>query len=247
MSQVMVAVTPAGIVVGADSALTHKEHGEEVVLTNFPKIVRRRGAQQVAAYVGDAKVGKPGADSWMHLWLQQFLDEVSDGTNVDTTAASLAEALNAESFPSDRSHAVVIVAWEGPRDQIPHPEVWEVSRGQDQGRYSATQRLGYKEAVMVVEAIKAGPTSGFPIFFFSAGMASNLMRWLVSDGRHTLSQLSGLQIPAPRVETVEEFVRFSLRLASDLNVLAARPPYVSEPIATTVLFPDKINIVSRRR
>ena len=63
MTLIVTAVTPDGIVIGTDSALTWKETGEEIVLTNFPKIIKRGDANEAIAIAGSARRTSSGPAS----------------------------------------------------------------------------------------------------------------------------------------------------------------------------------------
>ena len=53
MSLAIVAVTPEGIVMGVDSAITSRSQDPEYSLAGFPKIIKRPRAVQAVAFVGD--------------------------------------------------------------------------------------------------------------------------------------------------------------------------------------------------
>lgn len=80
MSLLIIAVTPLAIVVGADSALTSVLNDEEVVFTSFPKVILRQRPVQAFAMMGDLRIGAQGTDSWAHIWLRQFLDDLAPTT-----------------------------------------------------------------------------------------------------------------------------------------------------------------------
>ena len=112
MSLTITAVTPVAIVVAADSALTTVINGEELVLTGFPKIVLRKTPVQAFALIGDLKIGRPGSDSWAHLWLRQFLTDLAPPANLGQTALELAEALNGAPSSDGEGTAIIGAAWE---------------------------------------------------------------------------------------------------------------------------------------
>jgi len=66
MSLGIVAVTPGGIVVGVDSAVTSRSQGQEYSLAGYPKILDRADAVQTIAFVGDMRIGEQGRDSWFY-------------------------------------------------------------------------------------------------------------------------------------------------------------------------------------
>lgn len=66
MSLAIVAVTPGGIVLGVDSAITSQSQGQEFSLAGYPKILNRAGAVQGIAFVNDMQIGDLGRESWFY-------------------------------------------------------------------------------------------------------------------------------------------------------------------------------------
>lgn len=247
MSLAIVAVTPGGIVVGADSAITSHSQGQEFSLTGFPKIMNRDGAVQAIAFVGDMRIGAQGRESWFNDWLRKFLRDVACGLGTKETATELAAALDTEARPYGQNPSVILTAWEGPQEEDKLPTVWEVSTGEEGDEFKARRRLAPDDADAIVKARqKAGPE--FPVFFFHAGVPSGLASWIVHEARPKFRDFIGEQVPRPSVEGVEEFVRFILNIAGELYLLAGSQRYVSGPFTTTILLPTKgLTAVTRRR
>ena len=246
MSLGIVAVTPGGIVVGVDSAVTSQSQGQEYSLAGYPKILDRDDAVQTIAFVGDMRIGEQGRDSWFYAWLHKFLRDVASSPGTMETATELAGALNTEALPYGQHHDVILAAWEGEKEEDRRPTVWEVSTGPERGEYKARQRLAQSDADVIVKARQqAGPE--FPVFFFHMGVPPGLVSWLVHEARPMFSELIGAPVPHPSVEGMEEFVRFVLNIAGDLYWLAGSQRYVSGPFTTTILLPHAANAFTRRR
>ena len=250
MSLAITAVTPLAIVVGADSAVTSEMSGEEVVLTAFPKILLRHKPVQVFAIIGTLRIGAPGADSWVHLWMRQFLDDLAPTTNLAETAQELAATLNQSDLSIGGDTAMLGAAWErmirvgdtGARTDtgIFAPQVWEISSGKNGGDFGARQILSEDDQeVMVRSAAKGGVDDEglFQVRLFHAGIPRGYGTWIIGDGRERFAAFAGTQLPEPSTEGVEEYVRFAIKLAADLYAVSAQPRYVAEPIHTAILFP----------
>ena len=202
MSLAIVAVTPDGIVLGADSAVTSQSQGQEYSLAGYPKILNRAGAVQAIAFVNDLAIGEPGRESWFYDWLRKFLRDVASSTNTMKTAAELAEALNRESLPHSQHHDIVLAAWERTeKEEDRWPTVWEVSTGKVRDEYTARRLLTEDDANTFVKARKQ-PGEGFPVLYFHTGVASGVASWLLNEATPKFAELIGEGIPTPDVEGV---------------------------------------------
>jgi hypothetical protein len=247
MSLSISAVTPEGIVVAADSAMTTVINGEEAVFTGFPKVVIRRAPGQAFAMIGDLRIGTPGADSWAHLWLRQFLADLAPQTNLADTAQELASDLNKVASPTGGISALVGAAWErvgrvgdAADTGIYAPTVWEVSRNTPGGEFLARELLTEEDQRVMAQMPDKGDAGGdklFEVRLFHAGIPEGYGAWIIGDGRKQFSEFTGEQLPGTTIVAVEEYVRFAIRLAADLYAVAGMHRYVAEPIHSAVLFP----------
>ena len=242
MSLAITAVTPLAIIVGADSALTTVVNGEEVVLTGFPKVLIRRRPSQAFTLIGDLRIGATGVESWAHLWMRQFLDEMAPTTNLSKTAHELAETLN--QIESSRGGITTILgaAWEHisrADTGIFAPSVWEVSRGTAGDEFAARQLLSEDDRRVMVKSASEGEDGRlFPVRFFHAGIPRGYGAWIIDEGRQRFAAFTGTQLPGATLEGVEEYVRFAIKLAADLYAVSGQPRYVAEPVHTVFLFPE---------
>ncbi|MDP6421204.1 MAG: hypothetical protein QF744_07330 [SAR202 cluster bacterium] len=250
MSLAITAVTPSGIVVAADSAVTTEVNGEEIVLTSFPKVILRPRPTQAFAIIGDLRIGAQGADSWAHLWLNQFLSDLAPTTNLGETARELAVTLNATPSSGSGGAAIIGAAWEhisraedtrsDIAEEVMMPAVWEVSTGASGGEFDATQLLrdeDVRENVQAAIKSERGEGRSFPVQFFHAGVPKGFGTWIVGEGRERFAAFANDQLPSANIEGVEEYVRFAIKLAAELYAVSGQLRYVAEPIHTAILFP----------
>ena len=241
MSLVITAATPLAIVVGADSAVTSVFNEEEVVFTNFPKIVLGRHPAQAFAIMGDLKIGTQDSGSWAHIWLTKFLQDVAVSVNLRDTAHQLADALNDIDESGEANQIIIGAAWEiesQARQMI--PVIWEISRGFVKEEFTPRELLSADETRDILHTSTEGDpfSRRFAFRLFHAGLPADSGKWIIHEGRESFGRLIGAEIPTPDVEGIEEYIRFLINLAADLYAVAGKPGYVRKPVHTAILFPE---------
>jgi hypothetical protein len=218
--------------------MSERQNGAEVALTGFPKIVPRHGVQQMVAFVGNATIGDPDHAIWVHLWIRDFIDNIATSTDADATATELAEALNVESLPFDKSTSVIIGAWEGVKNA--YATLWEVSIERNTQRYRAL-RLLTEEQFFELTALRGAKPTETIVYVFSAGAFKPYVQWLQTEGCELISRFAGAPIPYDTVVGLEEYLRFAIRTAAGIYRVAGSLPVVAAPISTGLLFPTPRN------
>jgi len=72
MTLLLTAVTPEGIVLGADSALTFRELGDQINVVGFNKIFPVSRLHMGISVAGGARIGPAGTNSWISTWLRKY-------------------------------------------------------------------------------------------------------------------------------------------------------------------------------
>jgi hypothetical protein len=247
MTLLLSAVTPEGIVMGADSALTWRELGDQINLMGFNKIIPVSRLNMGVSIAGAARIGREGRSAWLSTWLRQYVEDVSHAESFSAFCTELTAALN-ETADEDATHTLQLGAWvlaNHPDSRIETaPRLAEITRVDDQYRWRSL--LPDEFTLDIVEWRRGNQAKGYPVQFASSGLPSNYATWIATVGTPGYSQLLGARIPDPQITSVAEYVRFLIRNVAELYRIARQPAYVGEPVETLILFPDSKTMFSTR-
>ena len=248
MTLLLTAVTPEGIVLGADTALTYREIGEQVNLMGFPKIIPVSRFMTGISIAGDARIGEPRKGSWIHTWMKTYVDEVAEASSFTKFCDGLVETVNEVVGEEDGSHTFQVAAWENIQDAEGNltlvPRAAEIKIVED--IYVWKSVLDNDIVRDILEWRQGNRDKGYPIALKSSGIPENYSDWITEIGTPGFSKLTGFRIPDPQITAVVEYVRFLIRIVSDLHRISRQPAYVGEPIETLILFPDSKNMFSQK-
>lgn len=248
MTLLLSAVTPEGIAVGADSALTWRESGDQINLVGFNKIVPVSHLHLAVATAGSARIGPEGKSAWISTWLRQFATEVSTADSFSSFCNELTQALNDVAPDAEDAHTFQVAAWAQvnykDNELVLAPRLAEVTRTGD--AYAWGSKLSDEFLIDVVEWRKGSRNKGYPITFVSSGLPPNYATWIAKVGTPGFSQLLGIRVPEPQIMAVAEYVRFLVRTVAELYRISRQPAYVGEPVETLVLLPESKNMFAMR-
>lgn len=248
MTLLLTAVTPEGIVLGADSALTYKELGDQINLVGFNKILPVPNLHMGISVAEGARIGSGGTSSWISTWLQKYAMDVSEAESFTAFCDDLVKTLNEVTKGSDDSHTLQLAAWVQTYDENKNvhliPRAGEISKGESGYRWQTM--LPGNFIYETIEWRNGNKSKGYPIKFISSGLPRNYATWIGTVGTPEFSKLLGIRIPDPQITSVAEYVRFLIRSVAELYRISRQPAYVGEPVETLILFPDSKNMVSQR-
>ena len=246
MTLLLTAVTPEGIVLGADSALTFTSDDDELSLLGFPKIIPMPQLSLGISLAGSAEVNSEGQQRWISTWLRELVE----GSQADSFSSFCDEFVQALSqLPGPRGINVFHCAsWAFAEDAagVRHavPRMAEVSN--ETGDFVWRSMLP-EEFIRDSLAWRRGERGeGYPIRFISSGLPQGFSNWITQTGTPGFSALVGGSVPNPEVTSVAEYVRFLIRMVAELHRVARMNAYVGEPVETMLLFPDGKNMFSTR-
>lgn len=246
MTLLLTAVSPEGIVLGADSALTFRSADDELSLLGFPKIIPVPQLSLGISLAGSAEVNPDGQQRWISTWLRAFAQE-SEADSFSSFCDQLVGALT--ELPGPRELNVFHCAsWvladdaEGVRHAA--PRMAEVSN--ETGDFVWRSMLPDEFVQEVLSWRQGDQDKGYPIRFISSGLPPGFSDWIVQVGTPGFSRLVGRSVPNPQVTAVAEYVRFLIRMVAELHRVARMSAYVGEPVETLLLFPNAKNMFSTR-
>jgi hypothetical protein len=148
----------------------------------------------------------------------------------------------------DSDHEFQLAAWTrveiAPNNVIMVPLAFEVSNiGEG---YSAKPLMREEFTTSILERRAGKDLSRFPIWILSTGYPRRYTEWIAKVGNPEFSKLVGAQVPFGSFDAVVDYVRFLIRMVSDLYRVARQPGIVGEPVETLVLLPEGSNTFSVR-
>lgn len=234
-----------GIVMGADSALTWREAGEELTLARFTKVVPVPHLHMGISIAGSARIGRADRSTWISTWVRQFALEASRAESFTAFANEFVEALNEVADPGD-NHIFHLGAWvqaterEGNAHLV--PRVFSIGK---EDRYGWTSMLPDEFTADII-AWRGTRREPYPMRIVSSGIPPYFANWIATTGAQQHRELIGSPVPYPEVTAVAEYVRFLIESVAELSRIARRPGVVEKPVETLVLFPESINMMSTR-
>lgn len=241
------AVTGDGIVLGADSALTSREIGDEpLALTGFPKVIPVPRLHMGISVTGAARIGPVNQAVWISTWLRQFAWDAAEAESATDFVRELADALNGVSRDHGRT-AFHVAAWvdvEEGGERIRIPRMFEVSAPADDEPYRFVSLMN-EQVVRDIIRWRSDRQPPYPIQFFSAGFIGGFAQWLTRAAQDHSALVRG-RVPEPEITSVSEYVRFLIRSVAELFRISRQPAYVGEPVETLMLFPESRNMFATR-
>ena len=249
MTLLLTAVTPDGIVMGADSAITSLDPNDPRSHLEFNKVIPVSRLHMGITLAGGTRIGSQEHKAWIDNWLRQYTGDESTAESFTEFCNEFVDTLNDVAGSGDPSHIFQLAAWVYARNEdgekLLAPRLAEVSRGDDGYRWVSLLPDDFVHDLL--EWRKNGDRDkGYPIRFASTGLPPTYATWISKVGAPEFSKLVQAQIPYPHVEAVAEYVRFSIRALAELYRIARQPAYVGEPIETLILYPESKNMFSIR-
>lgn len=199
MTLLLTAVTPEGIVLGADSALTYRELGDQINLVGFNKILPISRLHMGVSIAGGARIGPSGTNSWVSTWLRKYALDVSEAESFSSFCDELVKTLDEVTGESDDSHTFQVAAWVQAHDETKTlhlvPRAAEVLKSN--AGYCWKSMLPDDFVHDVVQWRKGDKSKGYPIRFISSGLPSNYATWIATVGTPGFSNLLGVRVPDP--------------------------------------------------
>ena len=247
MTLLLTAVTPEGIVLGADSALTFTSDDDELSLVGFNKIVPMPRLHMGISVAGAAQVNPDGQDRWISSWLRSFTQEQSQAESFSSFCDEFVESLNG--LPGDPDLSVFhCAAWAVAEDANGSchvvPRAAEVSN--EFGNFVWRSMLPEEFTQDVITWRDGKRDDDYPVRFISSGLPRGFADWIAQVGTPGFSELIGARLPDPEITSIAEYVRFLIRMVAELHRVARRSAYVGEPVETLLLFPGGKNMFSTR-
>lgn len=246
MTLLLTAVTPEGIVMGADSSLTFSSDDDELSLVGFPKIVPVPRLNMAISVGGAAEVEQDGAERWISTWLRDLVAQ-NEAASFTGFCEDFVDALNDLQAPRELN-VFHCAAWARAADPDGEehvvPRMAEVSN--ESGAFVCNSQLPDDFVVDLLSWDRGERGEGYPIRFVSSGLPRGFATWIREVGTPSFSQLVGASVPNPEVTSVAEYVRLLIRLIAELHRVARKNAYVGEPVETLLLFPKAMSMFSTR-
>lgn len=247
MTLLITAVTPDGIVMAADSALTMERNGRTSVLTSFPKIIEVRRLGMGISVAGSALIGRHG--TYISQWVQDFEADVSNAKTISEFSHEIAEALT-NTATDDQHHLIFTAALtklrDSPNESLLLPEVYEIARHNDlTGEYTAEQLVSVEFAKASLQW-QQNSHNPYPVNLFALGMSPQYCEWIVRRAHQELKGIIGGDVLHQDLVSVADYLHFLIRMTGDLLRLSRETPIVAEPILVLTLFARDYNMALRR-
>ena len=239
MTLVITDVSPWGIVMGADSALTITGGGETTVLTDAQKLRPIDWLKAGISFWGLGQIG--GRYTWQ--WLNDLIDSSQHIGTLRGFADHLCGALKANVGSANElmgCHLAGFVELEAKWC----PQVFHIHNAhpnypgnQSPIEFHVEESLSPKKWQERMEKYRNTPQ--VPFFELRNGMWPFYVKWfqLMDKLLEDEFRNNGVQIPGGDIAGLEEFVRFKIKTIADIYRMSSLPKYVSEPIATIEMSP----------
>jgi hypothetical protein len=236
MTLVLTDVSPWGIVMGADTALTITRGGEEIVRTGAHKLHPIDLLDGGLSFWGLAEIESRPTE----LWIEDFL-RVED-RSLEALATRLCETLG-----SMRPFGELMgfhLAGYSELDDRPAPEVFHVHNASpdypgvlESTEFHVERSLSPLHWKGIVESYNG--THQVPQWEMRNGDWAFYAQWIVAmeEMLEVNFRRQGINIPAPDIAAREEYVRFKIKTIADLYRMSDSPSYVAEPIDTLIISP----------
>lgn len=239
MTLIITDVSPWGIVMGADSAVTIKRAGETTVLTDAQKLRPVDYLKAGISFWGLAQIG--GRYSW--LWLNDLVDLCHHIGTLRDFADNLCNQLKIDIGKSNELmgfHLAGYVEFEGEW----YPQVFHVHnahhnypQNQSAIEFHVKESLSPHQWQKLMDKYRNTPQ--VPLFELRNGDWYFYVQWLtvMEELIEKNFRAKGIQIPAADLAGRAEFLRFRIETIADLYKMSDSLKFVSEPIATLEMSP----------
>lgn len=250
MTQILTALTPEGIVMGADSSVLlppQNRGGNPFLYTGSRKLFQWESHGILVGMFGvyPMEVDKKPYFEWMRDWHQI---PSSETISLDEVLENLKNDLNARVMPLLPKGAKTgfhVAMWldsdEFPGTKI--PSILKVSN--ETGSFETSPLVTNEVLVAIYDHRMEKNTTKFPVAFFSDGFIDLGSEQLQSI-RTAFADLVKSDVPSNNLDSVLGYVRLLLNLICDLQRVSRIPPYIAPPIETAVSLPSPVSGFSMR-
>jgi len=250
MTQIITALTPDGIVMGADSSVLLPPWGtggKSFLYTGSRKLFQWEAHGILVGLFGmyPMEIGKQSFNEWMRDWHKiRSSEKISFDEVMDNLVNDL-QATVAPLLPKGAKTGLHVAMWLESEDYegTKIPTIQKVSN--ESGTFERSPMMN-QEQIKAIYAHRIGKdTSSFPTAFFSDGIID-----LGPEQHYTFRlALEGLikaQVPSGHLDGVVNYVRLLLNLIGELHRVTDSPLYVASPIETAVSLPSPVSGFSMR-